>query len=189
MINSKLQHPPPYNPLAFWPWGAEFEPTNLEKFKHPVYCLRVEVGDSVRNLNPWPPIWLVSSVGSALHQCCRGHESKSHTDLNFFRPYLHYCLSNVHYCDDCFYIHFFVCSSHMIFHMFTVNSNTSMECSHFRCGLWGFYCILLVFFMWWSQLSTCHLYPVVLCCDWMEFQGCDRYIFQTSFPLWSASNK
>ena len=44
MINSKLQHPPPYNPLAFWPWGAEFEPTNLEKFKHPVYCLRVEVG-------------------------------------------------------------------------------------------------------------------------------------------------
>ena len=43
--------------------------------------------------------------------------------------------------------------------------------------------------MRWSQLSTCHLYPVVLCCDWMEFQGCDRYIFQISFPLWSASNK
>ena len=63
------------------------------------------------------------------------------------------------------------------------------QCSHFRCGLWGFYCILLVFFMRWSQLSTCHLYPVVLCCDWMEFQGCDRYIFQISFPLWSASNK
>ena len=108
MINSKLQHPPPYNPLAFWPWGAEFEPTNLEKFKHPVYCLRVEVGDSVRNLNPWPPIWLVSSVGSALHRYCRGHELKSYTGLDFFRPYFHYC-------NDRFHIHFFARSSRMIF--------------------------------------------------------------------------
>ena len=29
----------------------DIEPTNLKKFKYPGYCLRVEVGDPVQNLN------------------------------------------------------------------------------------------------------------------------------------------
>ena len=41
----------------------------------------------------------------------QGHGSKSHTGLNFFRPYFHYCSSSVHYCKDCLHIQFFICSS------------------------------------------------------------------------------
>ena len=33
------------------------------------------------------PSWLVSSVGRALHQYCRGHGFKSHTGLNFFQAF------------------------------------------------------------------------------------------------------
>ena len=47
---------------------------------------------------------------------------KSHTGLNFFRPYFHFCLSSVHYCKDCFHIHFLICSSHSDFHIFTVEN-------------------------------------------------------------------
>ena len=41
----------------------------------------------------------------------QGHRSKSHTSLNFFRPYFHYCSSSVHYCEDRLHIQFFICSS------------------------------------------------------------------------------
>ena len=33
----------------------------------------------------------------------QGHGSKSHTGLNFFRPYFHYCSSSAHYCKDHFH--------------------------------------------------------------------------------------
>ena len=35
----------------------------------------------------------------------RGHGFKSRTGLNFLRPYFHYGLSRVHYCEDHFQIH------------------------------------------------------------------------------------
>ena len=55
-----------------------------------------------------------SSVGRALHRYDRGHGLKSRTGLNyFFRPYFHYCLSSVHYCDDRFHIHVFIRSLNM----------------------------------------------------------------------------
>ena len=163
----------------------EIEPTNLEKFKYPGYCLRVEVRDPVQNLNSWPPIWLVSSVGSALHQYCRGHESKSHTGLNFFRPYLHYCLSNVHYCDDCFYIHFFVCSSHIIFHMFTVNSNTSMEwyiCLSHNVVTSDVGCEVFIAYCWSSSfdgVSWVHVTFILLCSAVIGWNS--RAVIGTSF--------
>ena len=34
-------------------------------------------------------------------------------DFFFFRPYFHYCSSSVHYCEDCFHIYVFVCSSYI----------------------------------------------------------------------------
>ena len=40
------------------------------------------------------------SVGRALRRYRRGHGFKSSSGLNFFRLYLHYCLSSVHYCED-----------------------------------------------------------------------------------------
>ena len=53
------------------------------------------------------PSWLVSSVGRALHRYRRGLGFKSRTGLNLsFRPYFHYCLSSVHYCEDPFHIYF-----------------------------------------------------------------------------------
>ena len=55
-----------------------------------------------------------SSVGRPLHWYDRGHGFKSRTGLNsFFRPYFHYCLSSVHYCDDRFHIHVFIRSLNM----------------------------------------------------------------------------
>ena len=39
---------------------------------------------------------------------CRDHGFKSHTGLNFLRPYIHYCSSDVHYCKDHFHIHILV---------------------------------------------------------------------------------
>ena len=32
----------------------------------------------------------------------------------FFRPYFHYCSSSVHYCEDRFHIHVFICSSNVL---------------------------------------------------------------------------
>ena len=58
--------------------------------------------------------FLVSSVGRALHRYRRGHGFKSRTGLIFFfRPYFHYCLSTVHYCEDHFRIHAFIRSSNI----------------------------------------------------------------------------
>ena len=37
-------------------------------------------------------------------------------------PYFHYCLSNVHYCEDHFHVHFFVRSSHMILYDFHIST-------------------------------------------------------------------
>ena len=34
---------------------------------------------------------------------------KSRTNLNFFRPYFHYCSSSVYYCENHFRIHVFIC--------------------------------------------------------------------------------
>ena len=61
------------------------------------------------------PSWPDSSVGRALHWYCRGHGLKSRTGLNFFfRPYFHYCSRSVHYCEDRFHIHVFICSSNIL---------------------------------------------------------------------------
>ena len=58
--------------------------------------------------------FLVSSVGRALHRYRRGHGFKSRTGLIFFfRPYFHYCLSTVHYCEGHFRIHAFIRSSNI----------------------------------------------------------------------------
>ena len=57
-------------------------------------------------------------VGRALHQYFQGHGFNSVQAWIFiFRPYFHYCLSRVHYCKDCFHVHFLNRSSHncMIF--------------------------------------------------------------------------
>ena len=60
------------------------------------------------------PSWLVGSVGRALHQHRRGHGFKSRADLNFFsRPYFHYCLSSVHYCEDRFNNQLYIMSYHV----------------------------------------------------------------------------
>ena len=50
-------------------------------------------------------------VGSGL---IRVHEFNCLTGLIFFyRRYFHYCLSSVHYCEDHFHIHVFICSSNI----------------------------------------------------------------------------
>ena len=50
--------------------------------------------------------WLVSSVGRALRRYRRGHEFKSRTCLNFFRPYFSYWFNNV----DSIFIYLMCCS-------------------------------------------------------------------------------
>ena len=54
----------------------------------------------------------VSLLAQLVEHCtawyCRDHGFKSHTGLNFLRPYIHYCLSDVHYCKDHFHIHILV---------------------------------------------------------------------------------
>ena len=60
----------------------------------------------------WPaPCWLVSSLkfGRTRHQNRRGHGFKSRTDLNFFGPYFLYRSSDVHYCEDRFHMHSYIC--------------------------------------------------------------------------------
>ena len=103
----------------------------------------------------------------------------------FFRPYLHYCLSNVHYCDDCFYIHFFVCSSHMIFHMFTVNSNTSMEwyiCLSHKVVTSDVGCEVFIAYCWSSScdgVSWVHVTFILLCSAVIGWNS--RAVIGTSF--------
>ena len=50
----------------------------------------------------------------------------------FFRPYFHYCSSNVHYCEDRFHIHVFNRSSHIWF--LFIHSHTK-RCYHTRYNL------------------------------------------------------
>ena len=47
--------------------------------------------------------------GRTRHQNRRGHGFKSRTDLNFFGPYFLYRSSDVHYCEDRFHIHSYIC--------------------------------------------------------------------------------
>ena len=45
------------------------------------------------------------SVGRALQRYRSGHGFKSRTGLNvFFRPYFHFCLISVHYCEGLFHL-------------------------------------------------------------------------------------
>ena len=55
--------------------------------------------------------WPARSVARALHLYRSGHGYRPY----FFRPYFHYNLSSVHYCEDRYHIHFFIRSSHIWF--------------------------------------------------------------------------
>ena len=43
---------------------------------------------------------------------------------NFIRPFIHQCLSNVHYCEDHFHIHFLIRSSHIWFSCIQIHLKT-----------------------------------------------------------------
>ena len=83
-----------------------------------------------QDLNPWPLQYRCSallteltnelSVGllAQLVKHCTGIAKVMGSNpvlaWIFFRPYFHYCSSSVHYCEDRFHIHVFICSSNVL---------------------------------------------------------------------------
>ena len=59
---------------------------------------------SIKNSTP-----ATSELDSARPALQLKRDFKSRTGLNLFRPYFHYCSSSVHYWEDRFHIHIFIC--------------------------------------------------------------------------------
>ena len=56
-------------------------------------------------------IYAVVKIGPEKNSAVVKIRFKSRTGLNFFRPYFHFCLRSIHYCEDRFPIHFLIRSS------------------------------------------------------------------------------
>ena len=61
----------------------------------------------MNNILTSSPVGLLAQLVDWLHRYRRGQGFESRTGLNFFvRPYFHFCLSCVHYCEVRFHVHF-----------------------------------------------------------------------------------
>ena len=56
-------------------------------------------------------IYAVVKIGPKKNSAVVKIRFKSRTGLNFFRPYFHFFLRSIHYCEDRFPIHFLIRSS------------------------------------------------------------------------------
>ena len=84
-----------------------------------------------QDLNPWPsryrcsallteltnelPVGLLAQLVKHCTGIAKIMGSNPIRTWIFFRPYFHYCSSSVHYCEDRFHIHVFICSSNVLF--------------------------------------------------------------------------
>ena len=101
-----------------------------------------------QDLNPWPsryrcsallteltkelPVGLLAQLVKHCTGIAKVMGSNPVRTWNFFRPYFHYRSSSVHYCEDRFHIHVFICSS-----------NVWLSYIHIR--LLQFYCVFIVY--------------------------------------------
>ena len=130
----------------------------------------------VANLH-YQPSWFVSSVGRMLHRHRKGHGFKSLTGLNFFfRPYFHFCTSSVHYCEDCLYIHIFICSSNIwLSYIYSRLLSTQLIIPNY----------LVILSHWCSTIVSLEVYPCFLMAftAWINCVGENNDVFCYSpFP-------
>ena len=101
-----------------------------------------------QDLNPWPsryrcsallteltnelPVGLLAQLVKHCTGIAKVMGSNPVLAWIFFRPYFHYRSSSVHYCEDRFHIHVFICSS-----------NVLLSYNHIR--LLQFYCVFIVY--------------------------------------------
>ena len=101
-----------------------------------------------QDLNPWPsryrcsallteltnelPVGLLAQLVKHCTSIAKVMGSNPVRAWIFFRPYYHYRSSSVHYCEDRFHIHVFICSS-----------NVLLSYNHIR--LLQFYCVFIVY--------------------------------------------
>ena len=101
-----------------------------------------------QDLNPWPsryrcsallteltkelPVGLLAQLVKHCTGIAKVMRSNPVRTWIFFRPYFHYRSSSVHYCEDRFHIHVFICSS-----------NVWLSYIHIR--LLQFYCVFIVY--------------------------------------------
>ena len=101
-----------------------------------------------QDLNPWPsryrcsallteltnelPVGLLAQLVKHCTSIAKVMGSNPVRAWIFFRPYFHYRSSSVHYCEDRFHIHVFICSSNVLL-------------SYNDIRLLQFYCVFIVY--------------------------------------------
>ena len=117
-----------------------------------------------RPAESWSLCWFV------INRHCRSHGFKSCTGLNVFRPYFHYCLSSVHYCEDRFHIYFLNRNSHIWFsyvHNFSENIfllSLLIFCHFYHVQSWKLFTYFLCLLLTLQEASPSSHYQVLRCC-------------------------